>query len=181
MDEQQQCESKEGGSPVADQRQGNSYHWHYAYGHAYIYEYMHEYYGRDTVAVDSESIFLLSFGGGYDTYDDYEVQNEDGNASEESPFFPYRTEDEVCTLFWNKVELGLGPFEESLACKSSRTDCNPGLIDIVSGTHEIFGYPQKILYSVAVVWLEYIVEYEVYRRISVPERLRTTSRRSPSL
>ena len=124
---------------------------------------MHEYNRGYTVAVDPRSSFFLPFSRIENPHDYRQIEPQYQYTSDKSPFLAYRAENKVGALLGNEVELGLGAFEESLAGQSAGAYGYLGLVDIVPCAHQVLGDAQQILYPVAVMRLEYIVEYEVHR------------------
>ena len=91
-----------------------------------------------------------------------DVQHDDCGAAYESPFLADGAEYEVCTLLGNEAVGGLGSVEVALSCKSSRTDCNHGLVHIVSDAGRVFLHSEKHLDTLSLVVLEHAVEQEVH-------------------
>ena len=99
---------------------------------------MEQEYREHTVAVYSSELERLSLCQVYQSQ--YQRQEEQQNTcrTQESFLLSYRTEDEVSILLWHELELSLGSIQESLTLQTSRTDGNLALMNIISGTRQVF-------------------------------------------
>ena len=123
---------------------------------------MHEYAAGDAVAVYAGESLPASFGILYYTPHQKYIQQYDCSAAYESPFLADGAEDEVCTLLRHEAICGLSSVEVALSCKSSRTDCNHGLVHIVSDAGRVFLHSEKHLDTLSLMVLKHAVEQEVH-------------------
>ena len=120
-DGKHQRKTEQGGAAVTQERERNADNRHYAYGHAYVYEKVHEKTAGYAVAVYAREGIRAFFRPGNDSANQQHVKRDDRGASEEAPFFPDRTENEVRALLRNEAVCGLRAFQEAFSAETART------------------------------------------------------------
>ena len=132
--EEQEGESPQGGASVAEEGQWDADDGEESDNHAYVDEYVHKEDAGHRVSVESCEGGALSFGQGNNPGEQRHVEDDEGGASEESPFLAHGAEDEVGLLFGHEVGLGDGAFAPALARQSAAADGYFRLVDVVAGT-----------------------------------------------
>jgi hypothetical protein len=161
-DEEKDGKSPQGGTPVAEEGKGYSYHREETNGHPDVDGEVKEQNAGNTIAVHPRKATFLSFGEEYHAEKQHYKETDHQKTSDPSVLLANCAKDKIRTLLGDELEFGLGSFQESFSIRPAAANGHLGLINVISGAQLIEIRIQQNPDTLLLVLFEDVVKNKIH-------------------